>query len=210
MKEKLKRVLPLSLKISLRRLTVWLVGSGVRMVARVVRFGNRVLGVAANHGLDLQSAWDVKARPNSHTLPPFSSRDFLFIMDALGGVKAGTQLSKTRVRSSIIIPVFNKVEFTFQCLRSLIQEIDLSESEIIVVNNASSDETARVLAYFKDFVRVVDNEANMGFVDACNQGAAAARGEYLVFLNNDTVVLQGWLKNLLETIEGDSSVGAVG
>ncbi|MGB9181610.1 MAG: glycosyltransferase [Pyrinomonadaceae bacterium] len=210
MKEKLKRVLPLSLKISLRRLTVGLVGSGVRTVARVVRFGHRVIGIAVNHGLDLQSAWDVKARPDSYALPPFSSQDFLFIMDALKGVKAGRQLSGGRVRCSIVIPVFNKVEYTFQCLRSLIQEIDLSEHEIIVVNNASSDETARVLACFKDIVRVINNEANMGFVDACNQGAAVARGEYLVFLNNDTVVLEGWLKNLLDTIEDDSTVGAVG
>lgn len=210
MKEKLKRVLPLSLKISLKRLTVGLVGSGVRTVARVVRFGNRVLGVAANHGLDLQSAWDVKTRPDSHAIPAFSSQDFLFIMDALKGVKAERQLSGGRASSSIIIPVFNKIEYTFQCLRSLIQEIDLSEHEIIVVNNASSDETERVLSYFKDIVRVINNETNMGFVDACNAGARVARGEYLVFLNNDTVVLQGWLKNLLDTIEGDSTVGAVG
>ena len=211
MKEKLKRVLPLSVKLLLKRLTVGLVGAGVRTVARVVRFGNRVIEVGVNHGLDLQRAWDVKARPSfSQSIPAFSSQDFLFIMDALGGVRAGAQSSNGRVRCSIIIPVFNKVEFTFQCLRSLIQEIDLSEHEIIVVNNASTDETARVLSYFKDIVRVVSNEANMGFVDACNQGGRAARGEYLVFLNNDTVVLEGWLKNLLDTIESDETVGAVG
>ena len=67
-----------------------------------------------------------------------------------------------------------------------------------------------MLSHFGDFVRVVENEENLGFVDACNGGAAVARGRYLVFLNNDTVVLPGWLEGLLETIESDPQVGAVG
>jgi glycosyltransferase involved in cell wall biosynthesis len=59
-------------------------------------------------------------------------------------------------------------------------------------------------------VRVVENAENRGFVDACNQGAELARGRYLVFLNNDTVVLPGWLAALVETAERDVSAGAVG
>jgi GT2 family glycosyltransferase len=114
------------------------------------------------------------------------------------------------VQTSIIIPVFNKAEFTFQCIRSLLQEIDFSENEVIVIDNASTDQTEAVLAHFANVVRVIRNEKNRGFVDACNQGAAAARGKYLVFLNNDTKVLPGWLDNLIETIEANFENGAVG
>jgi GT2 family glycosyltransferase len=114
------------------------------------------------------------------------------------------------IQRSIIIPVFNKAEFTFQCIQSLLQEIDLRENEVIVVDNGSTDQTDAVLAHFRNVVRVIRNEENRGFVDACNQGAAAARGQYLVFLNNDTKVLPGWLSHLVDTIEADPANGAVG
>lgn len=114
------------------------------------------------------------------------------------------------IQTSIIIPVFNKADFTFQCLSSLIHEIDLSENEIIVVDNASTDQTEAVLAHFENVVQTIRNEENRGFVDACNQGAAAARGQYLLFLNNDTVVLPGWLDHMVETIEANPDHGAVG
>jgi GT2 family glycosyltransferase len=114
------------------------------------------------------------------------------------------------VETSIIIPVFNKAEFTFHCLRSLTEELCFSNTEVIVVDNASTDETAEVLSYFSELIRVIRNEENLGFVDACNQGAAAARGKYLLFLNNDTQVLPGWLKYLVETIEANPANGAVG
>src|SRR5213078_64174 len=116
----------------------------------------------------------------------------------------------TVVQSSIIIPVFNKAEFTFQCLTSLLKQIDFSKNEVIVVDNGSTDETKQVLAHFENIVSVISKEENRGFVDACNQGAAEARGKYLVFLNNDTKVLPGWLDNLVETIEADAANGAVG
>ena len=114
------------------------------------------------------------------------------------------------IQTSIIIPVFNKAEFTFQCVRSLLQEIDFNENEVIVVDNASTDQTAQVLAHFENVIRVITNEENRGFVDACNQGAAAARGKYLLFLNNDTIVMPGWLKHLVDTVEADPANGAVG
>jgi GT2 family glycosyltransferase len=114
------------------------------------------------------------------------------------------------IRTSIIIPVFNKAEFTLQCLDSLMHEIDLANDEIIVVDNASTDDTERVLASFGHLVRSIKNNENLGFVDACNQGAAAAHGKYLLFLNNDTKVLPGWLTHLIETIESAPENGAVG
>ena len=114
------------------------------------------------------------------------------------------------ITTSIIIPVFNKAQFTFQCIQSLTDEIDFNEVEVIVVDNASTDETKNVLAHFQNVVHAIRNEENRGFVDACNQGAAVARGKYLVFLNNDTVVLPGWLNGLVQTIEANPANGAVG
>lgn len=119
-------------------------------------------------------------------------------------------LHAAEIQTSIIIPVFNKANFTFQCLTSLIHEIDLGKNEIIVVDNASSDQTEAVLAHFENVVHTIRNEENRGFVDACNQGAAASRGKYLLFLNNDTVVLPGWLDHLVDTIEANPKHGAVG
>jgi GT2 family glycosyltransferase/glycosyltransferase involved in cell wall biosynthesis len=114
------------------------------------------------------------------------------------------------IQTSIIIPVFNKAEFTWQCLNSLVKEIDFSRVEIIIIDNASTDNTEEVLARFAEYVRVIANERNAGFVDACNQGAEVAKGKYLVFLNNDTTVLPGWLDYLVETIQREPSAGAVG
>ena len=76
--------------------------------------------------------------------------------------------------------------------------------------NNLADESARLPNTSGDHQRVIANGENRGFVDACNQGAEAARGRHLVFLNNDTVVLPGWLDKLVATVERDARAGAVG
>lgn len=208
MKEGLSKRLSLAMKLRLKRLVFAPVGWAVRLAARAYNFAERFAESAAANGLDLRRAWDVKAREREPHVEPWGATDFLFLMRV--GRKSAELDANRPVKTSVIIPVFNKVEFTFQCLRSLLREIDFKDTEVIVVNNASTDETREVLSHFADFVRVVDNDTNRGFVDACNQGAAEARGQYLVFLNNDTVTLPGWLDALVETIERDERVGAVG
>lgn len=210
-KKNLRGHIPLSSKLFVKRLFVGTVGATVRLAARAVNFTRRVLDLAAVHGLDINRAWNVKATPKPFAVESWGARDFLFLLDAMNGAQSPDEsVRPVAPRTSVIIPVFNKVEYTFQCLRSLLREIDFNETEIIVVNNASRDETREVLARFGNLVRVIDNEENRGFVDACNQGAAAARGEFLVFLNNDTSVMHGWLRHLLETAESSERVGAVG
>ena len=215
MKSWLQERLSLRSRLLLKRLLVASVGACVRAAALVVTVKERLLQAAVKHGLDLHRAWDVppKLPPASRARAPqpFGARDFLFVMDALsGGGRVGARVDGEPPRTSIIIPVFNQAEYTFQCLRSLLREIDFGRDEVIVVDNASTDETRRVLAHFGQLVRVVSNEENRGFVEACNRGAAAARGRYLVFLNNDTEVLPGWLRHLVETVERDETIGAVG
>lgn len=110
---------------------------------------------------------------------------------------------------SIIVPVFNKVEYTLGCLAALAASEDASPYEVIVVDDGSSDDTSvRVAAICG--VRYIRNPSNLGFIGSCNRGAAQARGEYLVFLNNDTAVQPGWLDALLETFERHRDAGLVG
>src|SRR5262249_24475695 len=80
-------------------------------------------------------------------------------------------------RCSVVIPVYGQDALTLGCLRSLMLAPAGVPFEIIVVDNGSTDRTAEVLAYFGERVRVLRNAHNAGFVEACNQGAAAARGE---------------------------------
>src|SRR2546427_12050984 len=95
---------------------------------------------------------------------------------------------------SIVVPVFNRAAVTRECLNALLAHPpEQIEREIVVVDDGSSDLTARVLADYGTQIRVVTHAANLGFATACNDGAAAAGGRYLVFLNNDTVPHVGWL-----------------
>lgn len=160
-------------------------------------------------GLNLNLDLDVARRRGALPVPHFTSQDFSEQRSEL--LHRYPSLSKERrIESSIVIPVFNKCDFTFQCLRSLLHEIDLANNEILVVDNASSDNTAEMLSYLSDYLHVITNAENRGFVDACNQGATNATGEYLVFLNNDTLVLKDWLKSLVQTVAANERVGAVG
>jgi GT2 family glycosyltransferase/tetratricopeptide (TPR) repeat protein/MoaA/NifB/PqqE/SkfB family radical SAM enzyme len=116
-----------------------------------------------------------------------------------------------RVLSSIIIPVFNNLSLTRQCLDSLGENTE-GPHEIIVVDNGSTDGTRDYLSRLEaaGWVRVVYNRTNLGFAKASNQGARAARGEYLVFLNNDTIVQPGWLEEMVACATKDEKIGAVG
>ncbi|MBC8424077.1 glycosyltransferase [bacterium] len=113
---------------------------------------------------------------------------------------------------SIIIPVYDKLELTRQCLESIWRHTPGDRYEIIVVDNGSTDGTAEYLRELEDAgsVKALIQDENLGFARGCNRGAAAARGRYLLFLNNDTEVTEGWLSPLLQTLDQDPYVGAVG
>ena len=114
-------------------------------------------------------------------------------------------------RFSVIIPLFNRALFTTICVRALMAVADdWDECEVILVDNGSTDETAAFLSTLGAPFRVISNERNRGFAHACNQGAAAARGAYLVFLNNDTVPQPGWLTALAGAMTGPIAPAVVG
>ncbi len=112
-------------------------------------------------------------------------------------------------RVSIVIPVYNKITYTGACLRSIAEHASTIAFEVIVVDDGSSDATPQRLADIAG-VRILRNAHNLGFIGSCNAGAEVARGEYLLFLNNDTLVTRGWLDALVRCLEQAPDAGLVG
>lgn len=112
-------------------------------------------------------------------------------------------------RVSVIIPVHGKLPYTLACLRSIANHGAQASFEVIVVDDASPDDSAAILAQI-DGLRLLRNSTNLGFIGSCNAGAGAARGEYLLFLNNDTQVTPGWLDRLLDAFATEPGCGMAG
>ncbi len=110
---------------------------------------------------------------------------------------------------SIIIPVYNHIDITIQCLNSIKKHCSHINYEIIVVNDCSSDQTHEFLSNKKDIVYVRNSE-NRGFAYSCNRGAEKAKGEYLLFLNNDTILTDNILTKIKNTFKKKNDIGIVG
>lgn len=95
---------------------------------------------------------------------------------------------------SIVIPVYNQLSYTQQCLDS-IARCTQQPYELILVDNASSDGTREFLATLKAIV--ITNHTNLGCAKAWNQGVRASKGDVIGILNNDIVVTPGWLAGLM-------------
>jgi O-antigen biosynthesis protein len=110
---------------------------------------------------------------------------------------------------SIIIPVHNHIELSQACLAALIKHNGALAYELIIVNDASHDDTAN---YFSKLtgLHYIEHGSPQGFIDSCNDGAKIARGEYLLFLNNDTQVQIGSLEKLIATFTAYPDTGIVG
>ncbi len=141
----------------------------------------------------------------------------LIILDILKqrSINANQLLSSNQeIAVSIIIPVFNKVELTQNCLYALYKNTPINIGfEVLIINNGSTDGTERYLEFAKlifNNLSVITNSENIGFAKANNLGVKAAKGEFVLFLNNDTEPLQGWLENLLKVIQNDKNISAVG
>ncbi|MGI8956700.1 MAG: glycosyltransferase [Chthoniobacterales bacterium] len=113
------------------------------------------------------------------------------------------------VEISIVIPVYNQVDYTHACLAAVEKHSSGLSYEVIIVDDASTDTTREVIGTIPGLV-YLRAEANAGFIASCNRGASAARGSYLVFLNNDTTVTANWLSALRETFAFAPAAGLVG
>ncbi len=114
---------------------------------------------------------------------------------------------------SILILTYNNFLINRLCLKSIYCNTTYPNFEVIVVDNASHDETPAWLRCFAaghTNLKLILNSENLGFAGGNNQAAREANGEYLVFLNNDTVVTKGWLERLLAHMQSDPRMGLVG
>lgn len=114
------------------------------------------------------------------------------------------------MKLSIIIVSWNVREDLVRCLRSIEENRPFAEFKIIVIDNASSDGTVDSIKQDFPEVTVIANKENRGFAAANNQGIKKARGQYLFFLNPDTIVHPLSLDVLMNFMDGNSDAGACG
>ncbi|GBF33467.1 glycosyl transferase family 2 [Desulfocucumis palustris] len=110
--------------------------------------------------------------------------------------------------TSIIILTYNELYYTRKCIES-IRIYTGVPYELVLVDNGSGDGTAEFLSSLQG-AKVILNSSNLGFAAGCNQGLAAAAGENILLLNNDTVVTPNWLGNMLGCLDSRNDIGLVG
>jgi GT2 family glycosyltransferase len=112
---------------------------------------------------------------------------------------------------SIVVPVYNKWGLTRACLNSIALTCADSDAryEVILADDGSTDETTKAATIFPSLL-VVKTPSNLGFLRNCNNAATHARGRYILLLNNDTIVLPGWLKTLYQAMEADPEIAIAG
>jgi GT2 family glycosyltransferase len=135
-----------------------------------------------------------------------SSSNLLYSMDQGFGLPTSVNPSV-----SIILPVHNHWWVTYRCLRALQANNDKTPYEIILVDDASTDQTQEALANIRG-ITVLQNMKNVGYLLSTNLGSAQATktSKYLILLNNDTEPIDGWLDSLFHSIEKDEAIAIVG
>ena len=115
---------------------------------------------------------------------------------------------------SIVIVNWNGKELTKNCIKSIIEtcpdKIKNQEYEIIVIDNGSSDSSAEYLDIFSDSIKLIKNNSNTGYAPACNRGMREAKGNYVLLLGNDTIVLDEALQKCVKFLDEYKDCGAVG
>jgi GT2 family glycosyltransferase len=115
--------------------------------------------------------------------------------------------SENKITVSIIIPFYNQIDYTIDCLKSINENLPSKNIEIILVDDNSSENTD-ILSI--ENIIILRNIQNIGFLNSVNRGIKQSRGEYIYLLNNDTIVHSGFLDELLFVFENFKDVGAVG
>lgn len=112
---------------------------------------------------------------------------------------------------SIVIVTWNVVDYVLDCLKSIILNTpDSLDYEIIVVDNASSDNTASVINNEFPSVILIPNSTNIGFARGNNQAIRVAKGRNILFLNPDTILHENAIEVMLDFLNKNEDVGLVG
>lgn len=110
---------------------------------------------------------------------------------------------------TIIVPAYNQFALTYHCIASIALAYNQTSYEVILADDCSTDETVRASEIIANLV-VSRNPENLRFLRSCNRAAQQAKGDYLIFLNNDTEVTSLWIDELIKQHKQDSTVGLTG
>lgn len=110
---------------------------------------------------------------------------------------------------SVVIPVYNQFGYTYNCIKSIVQNSGDVPYEILIADDCSTDRVHELEKYVTG-ITVIHNEKNLRFLRNCNHAAEQARGDYILFLNNDTQVQPDWLAPLVALMEREPEAGMVG
>lgn len=145
-------------------------------------------------------------------LRPFGNKDRQAALTVARSIKDYEKLKFSEYDKplvSIIIPVYNEFDYTYECLKSISDNSGEILYEIILADDCSTDMTRNI----KDIVTgiiISRTEENVRFLRNCNHAAKQARGKYIIFLNNDTQVRPDWLQPLVDLLERDETIGMTG
>jgi len=148
----------------------------------------------------------VAPKPAQHDLPNGLQVEPI-VVDLRSG-RLGSHRQVVHGMTSIVIVTFNQLAYTKECVDSIRLRTD-EPYELIFVDNGSTDGTVGYLRSLSG-IQLIENSENRGFPAAVNQGLATATGEYILLLNNDTVVTTGWLRQMRDVFESDRRIGLVG
>ena len=111
---------------------------------------------------------------------------------------------------SIVVPVYNNLVYTLTSVISLLEHDSRQSYEVLIGDDSSTDATAKVFAAAGGCVRLVRHEKNLGFLRNCNHTAGLAKGRIIAFLNNDTLLLPGWVDEMAGALDKTPNAGLVG
>lgn len=155
---------------------------------------SRILDDRLLMGSDLKLVLDLEKLPKGETEKDFPKIQFK---------------SCDNPKVTVIIPVYNQFAYTYNCLKALEKFTGDIPCEILIADDCSTDLTRRITDIVTG-INVVKTERNSGFLRNCNHAAKEAKGEYILFLNNDTQVQKNWLRPLTDLLDMHPDIGMTG
>ncbi len=135
--------------------------------------------------------------------------DFAGAVSHLNAITPPASPSSSLPDASIVVPIYGQLAYTLNCLESLFTHSSRYSFEIIIIDDVSPDESSRYLPHVNG-IRYHRQPKNGGFIKSCNTGATMAQGRFMVMLNNDTRVVEGWLDEILDSFILWPKAGLVG